>query len=310
MRKQFCDGLVERAKSADMVFLTGDLGFMALEPLAIVMGEKFINAGVSEQNMISISAALAKDGFEAWVYSIAPFCYARPFEQIRNDVTFHGLRVRLVGNGGGYGYGVMGPTHHAIEDYGILLTLPHMQVFVPAFDEDVPQVIARVGDSPGAAYLRLGRGEPPKGYAVPAYAPWRQLTTGDGPVVIVAGPLAGTYLESLQSLPESLRPQLWVVAELPIASHPMPAPLLAQLRAAQTVCVVEEHVERGGVGPEMAMFLLKSGIAPARFVHLHALAHLYERYGSQGFLRKQSKLDAASLLQALEIEAHVSTVSP
>ena len=61
-----------------------------------------------------------------WIYSIAPFMYARPFEQIRNDICFHHLPVKLIGNGGGYGYGVMGPTHHAIDDYGALLTLPGM----------------------------------------------------------------------------------------------------------------------------------------------------------------------------------------
>src|SRR5262249_54897691 len=114
MRKQFCDALVARAKNPDMIFLTGDLGFMALEELQKALGERFINAGVAEQNMISVAAALARQGFQVWAYSIAPFCYARPFEQIRNDITFHGLPVKLVGNGGGYGYGVMGPTHHAI----------------------------------------------------------------------------------------------------------------------------------------------------------------------------------------------------
>ncbi len=302
MRKQFCDTLIERSGRTDMVFLTGDLGFMALEPLAAAMGKRFVNAGVSEQNMISVAAALAKDGFEAWAYSIAPFCYARPFEQIRNDITFHGLRVRLVGNGGGYGYGVMGPTHHAIEDYGVMLTLPNMQVFVPAFDEDVEQAASRAGDCAGAAYLRLGRGEPPKGYAVPAYAPWRQLTQGEGPVIIACGPLAGTYLDAISRVPVAERPQLWVVTELPLSSNPMPDELVSQLRAAHTVCVAEEHVERGGVGPEIAMALIKAGILPRKFVHLHALAHLYDRYGSQGFLRKQSKLDAASLLKALDIE--------
>ena len=95
---------------------------------------------------------------------------------------------------------------------------------------------------------------------------------------------------------------MWVVAELPISSNPMPAEFLGQLRATNTICVVEEHVERGGVGPEVAMMLVKAGIAPARFIHLHALAHLYERYGSQGYLRKKSKLDVTSLLTALSIE--------
>src|SRR5579863_10152879 len=99
MRKQLCDALVARAARPDMVFLTGDLGFMALEPLQKTLGERFINAGVSEQNMISVAAAMAFAGLETWVYSIAPFCYARPFEQIRNDIAFHKLPVKLIGNG-------------------------------------------------------------------------------------------------------------------------------------------------------------------------------------------------------------------
>ena len=125
MRKQLCDALVARAaEQEDMVFLTGDLGFNALEPLRAAMGDRFINAGVAEQNMVTVAAALAAQDLEVWVYSIAPFVYARPFEQIRNDICFHHRPVTLIGNGGGYGYGVMGPTHHAIEDYGALLTLP------------------------------------------------------------------------------------------------------------------------------------------------------------------------------------------
>ena len=93
------------------------------------MGSRFINAGVSEQNMVSVAAGLARSGLRPWTYSIAPFLYARPFEQIRNDVCFHHLPVILVGNGGGYGYGVMGSSHHALEDYGCLLTLtPHARI--------------------------------------------------------------------------------------------------------------------------------------------------------------------------------------
>ena len=143
MRVQFCEAMVRRSVKPEVIFLTGDLGFMALEPLQEAMGERFINAGVAEQNMISVSAALARQGLEVWAYSIAPFCYARPFEQIRNDISFHNLPVNLVGNGGGYAYGVMGPTHHAIEDYGVLLCLPGMSVYVPVFDEDLPAVVAR-----------------------------------------------------------------------------------------------------------------------------------------------------------------------
>lgn len=299
MRKQVCEALVARSSNTSMVFLTGDLGFMALEPLQQAMGSRFINAGVSEQNMISVAAAMAREGLEAWAYSIAPFCYARPFEQIRNDVTFHALPVHLIGNGGGYGYGVMGPTHHAIEDYGVLLTLPNMQVFVPVFDEDVPSAVALSGQSTVASYLRLGRGEPPKWFSVPPYAPWRQLTHGAGPVVIAVGPLAGTYIETLQLIPENLRPCLWAVAELPLSRHPMPQALVHQIAQAQAICVAEEHVARGGFGSELALHFALTGTMPRQMVHLHALAHHYARYGSQAYLRMQSRLDPQSLLSAL-----------
>src|SRR5580698_8612554 len=116
MRQEFCQTLIEFSGRPEFVFLTGDLGFMALEPLREAMGERFINCGVAEQNMVGMAAGVARAGESVWVYSIAPFLYARAFEQIRNDVCFHDLPVRLVGNGGGYHYGVMGPTHWALED--------------------------------------------------------------------------------------------------------------------------------------------------------------------------------------------------
>ena len=300
MRKQLCDALVARAASPEMVFLTGDLGFMALEPLQQVLGNRFINAGVAEQNMVSVAAGLARQKLDVWVYSIAPFCYARPFEQIRNDITFHDLPVKLIGNGGGYGYGVMGPTHHAIEDYGVLLTLPNMFVYVPVFDEDMEAVIGAASASVHPAYIRMGRGEPPKGYAVPAYAPWRQLTSGKGPVVIAVGPLAGTYIQALEQLPSESRPTLWAVSELPIRHNPLPETLISQIRTAPGLCVAEEHVKHGGAGSELLMHLAEFDIPVRRFRHLYARAHHYERYGSQQYLRRQSRLDVVSLLAELK----------
>lgn len=307
MRLQFCEAMVKHAAQPEVVFLTGDLGFMALEPLREAMGPRFINAGVSEQNMISVAAGLSKQGLDAWVYSIAPFVYARGFEQIRNDVAFHGLPVKVVGNGGGYGYGVMGPTHHAIEDYGIMLTLPNMKAFVPVFDQDIADVIPATMAHVGPAYLRLGRGETPKDYAVPAYAPWRQLTTGSGadaPVVVAVGPLAGSYIDVCVG-----RANLWAVAELPLSKNPMLQALLDQITQTQHLIVAEEHVAQGGLGAELALALIQHPDRPlrrgARMSHLFAIAHHFEGNGSQVFLRKQSRLDPQSLLDTLGAPANI-----
>jgi len=299
VRKQLCDALVARAAKPEMVFLTGDLGFMALEALQSVLGPRFINAGVAEQNMVSVAAGLARQGLEAWVYSIAPFCYARPFEQIRNDITFHKLPVKLIGNGGGYGYGVMGPTHHAIEDYGVLLTLPHMRAYVPAFDEDMVGVIKSAGLAQHPAYIRMGRGEAPRDYAAPDYAPWRQLVSGAGPVVIAVGPLAGTYIEAFSQVPAPRRPSLWAVTELPLEHNPLPAQLLSQIAQSGQLHVAEEHVRRGSFGAELALHFLERSIAVKRFHHHYARAHHFERYGSQSFMRRSSALDPASMMAAL-----------
>jgi transketolase len=302
MRVQFCDAMVGRARQqAGMVFLTGDLGFMALEPLRDAMGERFINAGVAEQNMVSVAAGLSRQGFEAWVYSIAPFCYARPFEQIRNDVAFHGLPVRLVGNGGGYGYGVMGPTHHAIEDYGVLLCLPNVSALVPVFDEDLSAVVERAAAIPHAVYLRLGRGEKPKDHAAPPYAAWRRIVDGDGPAFVAVGPLAGSYIEAFRQLPMAERPAMWAVSELPLQTNPMPAALWERIVSRGEVLVAEEHVSRGSFAADLALHLAHAGVGLRKFVHLHAQAHHFDRYGSQAYLRRRSGLDPASALQALTV---------
>jgi transketolase len=303
MRKQLCDALVARSTDPNMVFLTGDLGFMALEPLQQTMQSRFINAGVAEQNMISVAAAMAREGLETWVYTIAPFCYARPFEQIRNDITFHNLPVKLIGNGGGYGYGVMGPTHHAIEDYGVLLTLPNMRVFIPVFDEDVSSIMDRVGDAQNPAYLRLGRGEAPLGFDVPKYAPWRQLTKGGGMAVIVAGPLAGTYINAFQNMPEETRPNLWIVTELPIEHNPPPPALIEQISTKRGLCVIEEHVQRGGLGSELALLILEKRFEVGAFHHLFARAHHYSTYGAQHFLRTLSGIDVSAVLAVVDPKA-------
>jgi transketolase len=214
------------------------------------------------------------------------------------------LPVKLIGNGGGYAYGVMGPTHHAIEDYGVLLTLPGMSVYVPVFDEDMDAVIARAGTSSCPTYIRMGRGEPPKGYQIPAYAPWRQLTSGRGPVVIVVGPLAGIYIEAFEQLPDSSRPNFWVVTELPLEQNPLPTELLTQIDKNSSLCVAEEHVRHGGFGSALLLHLAEKNINISRFRHLYARAHHFERYGSQNYLRQQSRLNAGCMLALLKELQH------
>jgi len=298
MRSILSTVLCEFARKPDFVFLTGDLGFMALKPVQKAAGPRFINAGVAEQNMVTVAAGLARSGLKPWVYSIAPFLFARPFEQIRNDVCLHNLPVFLVGNGGGYAYGVMGATHHALEDYGALLTLPNLVAYVPAFAEDVAQAIARMEAAARPAYLRLGRDEKPPALELPRYAPWRHVLHGEGALLVIVGPLAGSILGALMPLPVAQRPSVWVVTELPILATALPLAFLADLERTKHLLLVEEHVAQGGAGQMLALALLELGISPPRFSHRCALGYPSGRYGSQRYHRKECGLDPESIAAA------------
>jgi transketolase len=287
MRKALVKALMDRADDPNFVFLTGDLGYKALEPLRDKMGERFINAGVAEQNMVTVAAGLAACDNIPWCYSIAPFLYARAFEQIRNDVCQANRAVMLVGNGAGYAYGVMGPSHHALNDYGALLTLPNIRCLIPAFASDIPAMVAKMftSYSSRATYLRLGVAEEPADYVPPAYyAPWRQLSyVVDAPTVIVVGSIVGSYLPDLLDICN-----LWVVSELP-SLLPMD-----DIDAYGNVLIVEEHVEHGSFGAA-AIGKLSSELCTVE--HRFARGYPSGTYGSKEFHRKESLLDKDSIVQ-------------
>lgn len=296
MRSQLTDSLIKRSKNETMCFLTADLGFMALEPLRDLMGKRFINVGIAEQNMISVAAAMSNQGLEIWAYSISPFIYARPFEQIRNDICFHSAPVKLIGNGGGYAYGVMGPTHHAIEDYGVLLTLPNIEIYVPAFDEDIDDVVNIVGDSSIPSYLRLGRGEIPESFIPPKYSPWRNILDGEAIVIISIGPISGTFIEPFSELSKKNRPSFWILSELPLEKNPFPIELINKISLIKKIFIIEEHVKNGGLGSMFSLYLTTNNMQVDCFLHSHAKCHQYKTYGSQKYLREKSELDPKSIL--------------
>jgi transketolase len=259
------------------------------------MGDRFINAGVAEQNMVAVAAGLARCGLRPWLYSIAPFLYARAFEQIRNDLCLPGYPAVLVGNGGGYGYGVMGSTHHALEDYGVLLTLSGLRVYIPAFDSDVPEAIGLAMNGGNPAYLRLGLSEQPGWLSPPPFEPWRRILPGTGPTVAIAGALAGGIAAAVREA--GLNADIWLVSELPFGG--VPPEFVASIRRSGLLMIVEEHVAAGGFGQMLCHALLTAGEPPKRVIHRCALGYVSGLYGSQRFHRAECGLDAASIVAEL-----------
>src|SRR5947208_6407398 len=112
------------ANDPRVLLLTGDLGYMALEPFAQRFPDRFFNVGVAEQNMVGLATGLAEAGMVPFCYSIVTFASLRPYEFIRNGPVLHQLPVRIVGVGGGFEYGTAGPTHHGLEDIGVMRLQP------------------------------------------------------------------------------------------------------------------------------------------------------------------------------------------
>lgn len=295
MRKHFSAYIEKVARANDrFVFLTGDLGYNALENLQEAMGPRFINAGVAEQNMVGMAAGLASQGFTVVCYSIAPFVVYRCLEQVRNDVCFHNLPVFIVGNGGGYGYGIMGSSHHAIEDIAVLSPLPNMECYVPAFVDDLNTCMDEMFQRNGPSYLRLGLGKPLPPAMVRMSNGYYQPSTEAARLTIVSqGPVTANVLAALNQNTHAGRVELFVINKMPLQQ--LPDELANSIAATGNVLTIEEHVATGGLGAAVAHLAAQSQLPVPRFNSLYALGYPDGLYGSQGYHQQRSGLDAENI---------------
>ena len=138
MRNAFIEELVALARvNSQIALVVGDLGYSVIEPFAKEFPDRFINAGVSEQNMTGLAAGMASEGYHVFTYSIANFPTFRCAEQIRNDVAYHNLPVTVVAVGGGLAYGALGYSHHAVQDFALIRSMPNMLIAAPGDPHEV-----------------------------------------------------------------------------------------------------------------------------------------------------------------------------
>jgi transketolase len=301
VRTAFINELILQARKNPKIFLVvGDLGFSVIEPFAEEFPDRYLNAGVAEQNMTSVAAGLASEGYHVFTYSIANFPTLRCFEQIRNDICYHNLPVTVVAVGGGVAYGNLGYSHHAVQDIAALRTLPNMTVFSPADPDETTGCLQLALQRGRPSYLRLGKAGEAKLHES------CDLTNGPVPVRAGAASIAFAATGSV------LRPALDAAAilsrqgiEAAVYSCPVLSGEFARtfksLWRHQKIISVEEHGFAGGFGS-----FLKE-ICPAN-VHIRICAIPEANaalVGSQEVLRKLAGLDAESLAQtALETIKH------
>jgi transketolase len=290
VRNTFVEALCELAAADERIWLlTGDLGYSVLEPFQTQFPERYVNVGVAEQNLAGIAAGLTHSGKIVLTYSIANFPTLRCLEQIRNDVCYNELPVKIVSVGGGYAYGPQGYTHQGLEDLAILRTLPGMTVVAPADPIETQLATAAVVAAPGPCYLRLGKAREPVVHTTePPFALGQAIRVRDGndATLISTGGMLGPALAAADALQQNDGFKVRV-----LSMHTL-KPLDAEaIRAAaietRGIVTVEEHSVVGGLGSAVAEVLAAMDEPRASLRRFGAPDRIQPRVGSQAHLRSQ-----------------------
>ena len=295
MRTAFIEELIAQARHDRSIFLVvGDLGYSVVEPFAQEFPDRFLNAGVAEQNMTGVAAGLASEGYHVFTYSIANFPTLRCLEQIRNDICYHNLPVTVVSVGAGLAYGNLGYSHHGVQDIAALRGMPNLSICSPGDPGEARECLQWLVANPHPSYLRLGKAGELELHENRGIQDSPLLIQPGNPeyAIVATGSVLACALEAankLRVLDLSVSVFSWPLisqVDLP-SSHP--------LRSANTIFTVEEHVRPGGFGEFVAGQLGHKARCHAFSVPVSVSGLT----GSQNALRKASGLDGASMAERI-----------
>lgn len=158
-KQMICEVLMEAAKTdKDIVALCSDSrGSGSFTPFADTYPGQFVETGIAEQNLVSISAGLAKCGKKAYAVSPACFLSTRSYEQAKVDVAYSNTNVKLVGISGGISYGALGMSHHSAQDIAAMAAIPNMRVYIPSDHLQTKELVKALLKDEKPAYIRVGR---------------------------------------------------------------------------------------------------------------------------------------------------------
>lgn len=158
-KQVICKVLMDAAKEdRNVVALCSDSrGSGSFTPFAEAFPEQFVETGIAEQNLVSISAGLAKCGKKAYAVSPACFLSTRSYEQCKVDVAYSNVNVKLIGISGGISYGALGMSHHSAQDIAAMSAIPNMRVYIPSDAYQTEQLMLALLKDAKPAYIRVGR---------------------------------------------------------------------------------------------------------------------------------------------------------
>ncbi len=143
-------------KNPGVLMLTSDLCFFSgLERFKNAYPDKLYNFGIAEQNTLGVAAGLAKEGFIPFVNTYASFCASRCADQVRVNMAYMNLPIKLIGLTAGYGAGILGATHMSVEDVALMRALPNITVISPADCTEIIKAVIAASETPDPTYIRL-----------------------------------------------------------------------------------------------------------------------------------------------------------
>jgi transketolase len=278
--------------TADMKFSNMTVDFERAHP------DRFVNVGISEQHMVSMAAGMASVGMKPYIGAFAPFVGLLAGEQIRTDLAYPGLPVRILAHHAGIAIGFYGTSHHATEDLGLMRSIANMTVVCPCDATAAEAALRQTADLPGPVYFRLGRGRDVDVYdALPAGS-WRfgeaaVLREGEDLTIVANGITVSAALEAAKGLAAA------GIGATVIDAHtvrPFDGATIAE-RAGHSgrLLVAEEHNVVGGVASACAEALVEHGLAGVKLARIGMPPDEYSLIGPPTHLYRHYGMDAAGV---------------
>jgi transketolase len=298
MRSAFSDSLVSAAKAdPNVVLLTGDHGYALFDDFRRECSDKYINAGIAEQNMVGMAAGLARMGFRPIVYGLSAFIPVRVLEQIKLDVAHDNLPVIFIGDGAGFVYSHLGTSHQSTEDIACTRAIPNLSIYSPADRFEVTACMRLAYQSCSPVYLRLGksdRGDVHRSMPdlrVPGLINLRPGRSG-GTAFIATGSMVRTALNiAAESYPGA---SVWSAPFI----KPIPHEAIAGICSRSDALVVfEEHSICGGLGSIVAE--IASETTPVRVLRVGVRDRFSHYCGTYEYLLEEHGLTAAKIAEAI-----------
>jgi len=305
MRIAFVKTLLKEVKgNKNIMLLTADLGFSVFEEYIKKYSKQYLNVGIAEQNMTGMAAGMAMEGKIPIIYSIVPFATMRNFEQIRNDLCYQNMNVKIVGVGAGFSYGPYAHTHHGLEDIGILRTLSNLIILCPGDPIEVALATKAMLNHVGPVYLRLGKaGEPNIHKTIPNFKIGKGILIEDGKDVTIVG--TSTFLQRAWDVTSLLKEKGLSVRLISMHTiKPLDAKIiLDSVKKTPAIFTLEEHSVIGGLGSAVAETLAENN-SKIKFKRIGVPDRFTKVMGNQDYMREANNLSvnqiANTILRCIE----------